>query len=820
MRGIRIGTRALGATLTLLAIGGGAGVGVGPAHATPVCTDGYMGGPALSTCGGRIFPEAANALAYVQYTANPATGFAEYRHGLEYLAQKYPRWISVTTLKAKYGKDAVTAGPDGIRPYEPGDSGDGRDILVVKLTDHEVPDKGKGTMFFSLSVHGNERGGLEGGVRTAEDLAMAAQNGGKIVDGIDNYTSTTGRKPDFNAYEVKDVLKQQAVYLVDFNIDGWAVGDVFNQPLVLPFSRTNSLGTDLNRQMPTIGRIDSSRNPLTESEAIAGEKLMQEVAKAGRGGRMEYGADIHGEITSQAYMDIMYPAGEFDSVKHRRLMGIAERTKSVIDATLFGGIVDEIEAVDNGNEAEGALKPAGIPTKPAHWATVWDTLGYTDTGFIGDYLAADLGVTGMDYEIFLNHTVPDKVWTVALQENHINATRGIIKTAMAYALTQEKEFNDGNVRIDTKGRAGYVVNPDTVTDKDGNGPGTLPGPKKDGVGANGAKIAQASYAVSNQRWFTDSDRLLSKPFRPLLAADVAQDAATLDRVDSLVLADVPVPADAKGRGVDRAAYVARVKAWVQKGGNLVLTDRALHLLADLGVVPKDAVRDVRVYQPYANLRDLKHPMAAGLRPNARQLVEAPVLGYEIGDGESPMTVVDAAAWTAAKGAVVGTTGNAAGGSDDLSQVSIGQVALGKGQIRVVGGALPTPTEENDHRYGLKSYAMTYTGLFLLENSIQHDVPELGNGADEPASRICGSRRVVTIRLPRSLRASTRSIRVSVKGKRRSATVRRVKGRLQVRVVLKGLPKGATSVKVTRATAKGRRTVTTRTYRLCTARKRR
>ena len=148
---------------------------------------------------------------------------------------------------------------------------------------------------------------------------------------------------------------------------------------------------------------------------------------------MAYGADIHGELNSQAYMDIMYPAGQFDSVDHRRLMAIAERTKSVIDATLYEGIVEEIENATGGNEAE---YPRAIPLKPAHWATVWDTLGYTDTGFIGDYMATDLGVTGMDYEIFFNHTVPEKIWNVYLQENHINATRGIIKTAMAYALYQ------------------------------------------------------------------------------------------------------------------------------------------------------------------------------------------------------------------------------------------------------------------------------------------------------------------------------------------------------------------------------------------------
>jgi len=811
--------KALLAALTLAAT-----IAPTAAQATPVCTDGYMGGPPLSACDGRVFPEASNAVGYIQYTANPATGFAEYRHGLEYLAQKYPRWISVTTLKAKYGKDGVSAGPDGIRAYEPGDTGDGRDILVVKLTDHEVPDKGKATLFFSLSVHGNERGGLEGAVRTAEDLAMAAQDGGKIVDGMDNYTSTTGKKPAFHSYDVKDVLKEQAVYFIDFNIDGWAVGDIFNQPLLMPYARQNAMGTDINRQMPTIGRIDTTRNPLQETEAIYGEKLMQEVAKAGRGGRMEYGADIHGELTSQAYMDIMYPAGEFNSVKHRQLMSIAERTKSVIDATLYQGIIDEIEATDGGNEPEGFGKAAGVPTKPAHWATVWDTLGYTDTGFIGDYLASDeIGVTGMDYEIFLNHTVPDKAWTVALQENHINASRGIIKTAMAYAMTQAKDFNSDNVRIDTKGRAGYVVNPDTVTDRDENGVGTKAGPDKNGKSASGRPVTQVPYEVTNQKWFADTEPLLTKKFRKIASGDVAASADTLDQVDTLVLADVPVPQDTSGRPVDRKAYAANVKAWVQKGGNLVLTDRALYLLEDLGVVAKGAVADIKVYQPYSDLKDLKHPMADGLRANARQLVEAAVLGYEIGNTASPMTAIDPAEWTKAKGHVVGTTPGVIGESGSSDLVSIGQAPLGKGQIRVIGGALPMPTEENDHRYGLRNYAMTYTGLYIMENSLEHDVPELGNVSDEVAvtgSKICGSRRVVNIRLPKGLRTSPKAIRVTVGGKRLSTKVRRVKGRLVARVVLQGLPKGTVKVRVTRKAGPKRRTVVTRTYRLCTAKKKR
>ena len=712
-------------SLTLLA----ATFAAAPAAATPVCTDGYMGGPPSSLCGGRIFPEAANAKAYVQYSPD-SSGFIEYQHGLEYLAQKYSRWISVFKLKDRYGNQAVSAGPDGTRPYEEGDSGDGRDIQVVKITDHSVPDAGKETLLYSLSVHGNERGGLEGGLRTAEDLAIAATDGGKIVDGVDNYESSTGKAPKFNQYEVRDVLAREAVYLVDFNVDGWAVGDFWNQPAPMTYTRGNSIGTDLNRQMPSKGRINPERNPLQESEMQWGTKFMHDVAALGRGGKMAYGADIHGELNSQAYMDVMYPAGEFDSVDHRRLMAIAERTKSVIDATLYQGIIEESENATGGNEAES---PRAIPLKPAHWATVWDTLGYTDTGFIGDYMATDLGVTGMDYEIAFNHTVPEKFWNVYLQENHINASRGIIKTAMAYALTQSKDFSAKNVKVRTIGRAGFVVNPKKVTDKDKNGPGTLPGPEKDGIGADGEPVEQRPYSASNQRWFRDTNKLMPRPFVKLRAADVARKRKALNAVDSLVLADVPAPADPRKRRYRKSAYYANVKRWVSRGGNLVLTDRALHALADLGVVPKDAIQDIRVYQPHANFRDFEHELARGLRPNARQLVEAAILGYGIGNDASPMTVVDTDAWEEAGGQVVGTTGTATTGEDpaadrqldDGALTSVGELKLGKGRIRIVGGALPMPTEKEDHRFGLRNYGLTYSGLYVMENAIRYDVKQLG-----------------------------------------------------------------------------------------------
>jgi hypothetical protein len=194
-----------------------------------------------------------------------------------------------------------------------------------------------------------------------------------------------------------------------------------------------------------------------------------------------------------------------------------------------------------------------------------------------------------------------------------------------------------------------------------------------------------------------------------------------------------LPADTAGRSVDEAAYYANIAAWVQRGGNLVLTDRALHALAPLGILEGDDVIDQDVYLPYANIEDFEHTMVAGLRANARQLVDTTLLGYGINSNEVPasMTLVTREAFEAAGGHTVATTGDYEGTTDDGTLASIGELPLGEGFVRILGGALPRATEENDHRYGVRDYAMTYTALFIMENAIQHDVAGLGEG-DPPA----------------------------------------------------------------------------------------
>ena len=128
-------------------------------------------------------------------------------------------------------------------------------------------------------------------------------------------------------------------------------------------------------------------------------------------------------------------------------------------------------------------------------------------------------------------------------------------------------------------------------------------------------------------------------------------------------------------------------------------------------------------------------MTKGLRPNAHQLVEAATLGYGIGNDASPMTVVDTAAWEGAGGHVVGTTTTLLTGEDpaidrnldDGGLTSVGELALGERR--------PDPDRRRraaDADRGPRTTAtgcattrLTYSGLFLMENSIRHDVAKLG-----------------------------------------------------------------------------------------------
>lgn len=598
-------------------------------------------------CGGRIFAEPYLSATFVQFDNK------EYENGIKALAAAFPRYVKVTSLEDLLGDHSAK-------------SAGGRPLWVIEVTDFEAPESKKAPVMVSLSVHGNERAGLEGGVRYAEDLARWATSDPAHI-------LRNGTDPDSSAFRVTKVLKRVHLYLADINPDGWAKGDV-GKPL---FSRTNDRNTDLNREFPTLGWSKNSYTPLSDPESIAWERFTRQIQPV-------VASDLHGELTSvnNAFADMMYPAGQWDPQQQLREDALARHMKSNVNRYFA--------------EQNVVLGPitgvAGM--RPADYATGYDVVGYDDSGFMGDFFT-QVGAVEMDVEHFLSHTVPNNAWVWPLEQAHIAAVRAEIEADMVESMVTKRK----RVVFDL-GRVGYLFDPHVVTDTDADGYGG-PTPREG--------YTPKSYSVTPMRYFEDLSRFNTEPLTPILTGDVSPGA--LDGLDSLVVSDDPFPADADGRAVDRSAYAAAIKDYVERGGNLVLTDSGLKLLDDLGVVPASAIAKSVSNAGHVDIDDFDDTYTSGLAPTASQTYYEVPLGFLVSPNNT------ARHWTVAKAAWEGAGGLSIAHVDNAARIGLGRIEVGKGTIGILGALLPTPTEEFDHYYGLADYGVTVAGGMILNRMI-------------------------------------------------------------------------------------------------------
>jgi hypothetical protein len=183
------------------------------------------------------------------------------------------------------------------------------------------------------------------------------------------------------------------------------------------------------------------------------------------------------------------------------------------------------------------------------------------------------------------------------------------------------------------------------------------------------------------------------------------------------------------------AWGEKLRAFAQNGGNLVLTDGAVANLAHMGVVGRGFVNSFSVYAGYIGFtrdgstdtyadplaKDVNQPGAAEGPGFRHQTYEPVPIGYAIqppdADAQlssSPVWAVDQIEWERLGGRTAGTT--------SADQVTLGELALGKGVVRVVGALVPMPTEQYYHPFGLANYAVTYSGYQVLQNALQWQRP--------------------------------------------------------------------------------------------------
>jgi hypothetical protein len=814
---------------------------------------------------GRVFPDphgcrkdtpGASPWAKGNVCAATFLGWEETLAGLRFLEKKFPRFAHLENLHELKKSvpefaslDMQTAGlpkPDLTR--------DRKDLYVFVVTDSKskVALADRKRFAYSLSIHGIERAGLEGGVRAAEDLITWASTA----------PDTRILEPSHSGPTAKRVLEDDVIYFILSNPDGWSRGDLSQAGAF--YQRYNGNGTDLNREFPTTGYANPLYTPFAEPEAQGFAAYLKRERNGASAKRFAGTFDLHGMVQAPSFSYTLMPGGARDYESNHQVVSVARAVYADATSRLaWSPLIAPPESCPGKIPVIVPIAAGGAGTLPMcadQWGTTWDTINYSATNTIGDWMgsAAGLGSIGLSNEMAYSHLAPNNVFVPDLEQLHIDGNKGLIysqlatlteptpapplPSGVAYApaarrlsraagppspsplLHPQAAFDHTEIagegfEFDVKGppngvhNGGIVVemtaaNAQGITPALAGGaslqrfgvaePGEQPGWYDVGTTyAHGATYAEAGARIDVNNPLPGRYRIapsslvraLTKfhvtfpaaepmptpnaPYdiastdvfrsmasvRAVTPASVLKNAAALDGVRSYVLADDAAPGVAPA---DRERWFGALKAFVQRGGNLVLTDHALDALVPLGIVPQKALTKGPHYAGWISFTDTdnqatygRFPLTRGLSlpgaaesavgdlEHARQTYDPAALGYVVSDSpigdcsdglcEAPQEVINVAAWKAAGGVVAGRSAvvlpNPGAGETHIGDatiylnvaplvskgVTLGEVALGKGTIRIAGGLLPTATEANPHPFGLDAQALSWTGYQVLVN---------------------------------------------------------------------------------------------------------
>src|SRR4051812_9138056 len=458
--------------VALVAATGGVSVFAAPAMAPPVATS-ASSYQAL----GRVFPDpmagcqnsAGTCSPYAQGNV-PATqfiGIDEFVDAIKYMnsQQKWQRYMEVLALDGKLGDGAgsgknpdipgnnqtpeYTPNPQGVSAGLPTTDLDRKksDLMVVRVTDENVPDKGKKRYALSLSIHGIERAGAEGGIRAMEDLVTSHDTGlatQKIVK-----DAIVKGSPTFD-----DVLKKTIIYFTLPNPDGWRRGSVSSGGVF--FQRYSGNGVDPNRDWPDIGFAFRGYSAVSEPETKAWISFYGDVRKHGA---FSAGDDLHGQPEADALSYTLLPHGRHLYDKNVRIQETAKAiNRSTFDRISWSPIVQPNDAPRGGGAPCTPNAAAGEACSKIYgqtWGSVYDTINYTTTGALGDWFDSAIGLhaDGIDNEMSFSHLDKNIAFDPHTEQLHVDGNKALIYAHLAQMLTPQPKGV-----FDVGGRKGYVAN--------------------------------------------------------------------------------------------------------------------------------------------------------------------------------------------------------------------------------------------------------------------------------------------------------------------------------------------------------------------------
>jgi hypothetical protein len=707
------------------------GLGVASAEATPVATNEQE-----RQLLGRVFPEPMRSVDFINH--GPTNGPEELRPGFELLERLYPGYMDFTTVADELGDpNAVSLGPDGKPAWDPDDAGDGYPFYVSKVTDESVPDSQKDYVLL-LNAHPAEPCGQEGSPRFLEDLLIwRDEDPGHVLDDAGGLYNRTHR------ISVAEALRRVKIYFVSPSPDGWTSGDG-------PGAATNDnhAGFNSNRVAYQDGWVfpandvlyERGYSSLTQPEGVAVSRYLRQVRERELGGRpFAVANDQHGPVPTSGAIIFQTDQGS-SPAKVERVHDYARRLEQNMEEvfaryfTREGLNASQLLAREAGsvrdlllrkyNEQVGSFdeKAAYLTLEWAEYATAWEHIDYTVGSSWGGWAGSRSGL-GADSIGFETACRPFAAgYDPALFQLFVDNVRAANETGVVHAAQRKGRAEPEPVKThDLHGRVGFVETGGRITDRDGN-------PSAPPIGHPATpllpQVAQAPYDVSNTDYFRDLRVITKTPIVKVPATAVERRA---DGLSTLVVADTTK--------VDAAP----LRRFAARGGNLVLTDRALRLLPRLTDIPRRAVRMRTSYVGYSDL-DRGHRWTNGLYKRARQMFDPIGLGYpllmerdqywpctpecdESGTKNSaPVWTARRAAWERRGGVTIATAdppgGKAPAEGTRTNRTSIGTLRLGKGRIVIFGALLPQPTESYDHWFGVNPYTVSIPGQQLLLRALR------------------------------------------------------------------------------------------------------
>jgi hypothetical protein len=444
-----------------------------PALSSPVATS-----DTEYTALGRIFPDPHGCNAAGSPFAKGtvcATDFIQYDEmvtGLGYLETLFPDFVEFYQLDQDFACDGHQVDDPqkacaafksaGIPVTASADNGEGleRDqapLYMVRITDERVSNKNKKYFVFPLSIHGIERAGVEGGTRAAEDLATwAACEEDDTVPDIVDCASEDNKAPHplmeatpKGSITAGKALKKAVVYFIYPNADGWRRGDKTQGAQF--YQRYNGNGVDLNRDWPTMGFTFRPYTPWSEPETKGFGKVLQAIGPHDSRGKPKWdgGIDLHGQLVDRAFSFTLMGASQRPYDKNQRILQVVKGAWADAEKRLAWSTL---------------IKPNDAPPQPddprlygVQWGTVWDTIDYTVTGALGDWIDSPMGLNGdgIDNEMSLSHLSNCGLGTCFdqdVEQLHVDGNKSLVYSMINFSLKKEGH------RFGTKGRVGYVFN--------------------------------------------------------------------------------------------------------------------------------------------------------------------------------------------------------------------------------------------------------------------------------------------------------------------------------------------------------------------------